>query len=75
MRELARLRVATIPDDYRDPDFVAVRLVGTLARRPRLALAASAATVLRVFLPELKARVADQADALVGAASAPATIG
>jgi len=67
---LARLRVATIPDDYRDPDFVAVRLVGTLARRPRLALAASAATVLRVFLPELKARVAYQADALVAAASA-----
>jgi len=66
---LARLRVATIPDDYRDPDAVAVRLVGTLARRPRLALAASDATVLRAFLPGLKARVADQADALVVAAS------
>lgn len=71
---LARLRVATIPNGYREPDFVAVRLVGTLARRPRLALAPSAATVLRAFLPELKARVADQADALVAAASAPATI-
>jgi hypothetical protein len=66
---LARLRVATIPDDYRDPDFVAARLVGTLARRPRLALAPSAATVLRAFLPALKARVADQADALISAAS------
>jgi hypothetical protein len=65
---LARLRVATIPDDYRDPDVVAVRLIGTLARRPRLALAPSAATVLRAFLPGLKARVADQADALVAAA-------
>src|SRR5215831_5371287 len=53
---LARLRVATIPDGYRDPDFVAVRLAGTLARRPRLALAPSAVTVLRAFLPELKAR-------------------
>ena len=68
---LARLRVATIPDGYRDPEFVAVRLAGTLARRPRLALAPSAATVLRAFLPELKARVADQADALVAAASGP----
>src|SRR5215831_14132786 len=67
---LARLRVATIPDDYRDPDFVAARLVGILARRPRLALAPCAAIVLRAFLPELKARVADQADALVAAASA-----
>jgi hypothetical protein len=71
---LARLRVATIPDDYREPDLMAVRLVGTLARRPRLALSPSAASVLRAFLPELKARVADQADALVAAASAPATI-
>jgi hypothetical protein len=60
--------VATIPDDYRDPDLVAARLAGTLARRPRLALAPSAATVLRAFLPGLKARVADQADALVAAA-------
>src|SRR5215471_14905828 len=70
---LARLRVATIPDDYRDPDFVAARLVGTLARRPRLALAPSAAIVLRAFLPGLKARVADQADALVAAARALGT--
>ena len=71
---LARLQVATIPDDYRDPDFVAGRLVDILARRPRLALAPGAATVLRAFLPELKARVADQADALVAAANAPGTI-
>ena len=67
---LARLRVATIPDDYRDPDFVAARLVGTLARRPRLALAPSAALELRAVLPGLKARVAEQTDALVAAASA-----
>jgi acyl carrier protein phosphodiesterase len=65
---LARLRVATIPDDYRDPDCVAMRLVGTLSRRPRLALDRSAATVLRSFLPALKERVADQADELVAAA-------
>lgn len=68
---LARLRVATIPDDYRDPDFVAARLVGILARRPRLALAPSATTVLREFLPGLQARVVDQADVLVAAAIPP----
>jgi acyl carrier protein phosphodiesterase len=65
-RELVtRLRAGAIPDGYRDPDFVAARLVGTLAQRPRLALHAGEATVLHAFLPELKQRVAGEQDALV----------
>jgi len=62
---VTRLRAGTIPDGYRDPDFVAARLVGTLARRPRLALQAGEAALLHAFLPELKRRVAGAQDALV----------
>jgi hypothetical protein len=63
---VARLRAGAIPDAYRDPDFVAARLVGALAPRPRLALAPEDAPVLRAFLPALMRRVADAAPALTG---------
>jgi hypothetical protein len=62
-----RLRRGRIPEAYRDPEFVAARLVGALAGRPRLALPDGAAPALRAFLPALKARVTVEADALAGA--------
>ena len=61
---VVRLRAGTIPEAYRDPDFVAARLVGALAWRPRLALTERDATILRAFLPALQARVAAEAHAL-----------
>jgi hypothetical protein len=62
-----RLRGGAIPDLYRDPDFVADRLIGALSRRPRLALSGHEATILRAFLPALAARVTADAQALAGA--------
>jgi hypothetical protein len=64
---IVRLRAGAVPDAYRDPDFVADRLIGALARRPRLALAPGDAGVLRAFLPSLGARVTAEAQALVAA--------
>jgi len=67
---VVRLRSGTIPDAYRDSDFVAARLVGALASRPRLALSDRDAAVLRRFLPELKARVTAEARQLTHAVMA-----
>jgi hypothetical protein len=64
---IVRLRGGAIPDKYRDPDFVADRLIGALSHRPRLALAGNEPTILRAFLPALKLRVTGEADALAGA--------
>jgi hypothetical protein len=64
---VVRLRTGTIPDGYRDPDFVAARIAGALAPRPRLALTPADAAVLGAFLPALKARVTTEAQALAGA--------
>jgi hypothetical protein len=61
---VVRLRRGTIPDAYRDPGFVAARLIGALARRPRLALTDRDAIVLRGFLPLLQDRVTAAAPAL-----------
>jgi hypothetical protein len=66
-RLVERLREGAIPDRYRDPDFVADRLIGALSRRPRLALAPHEAVILRGFLPALGARVTAEVDALSGA--------
>ena len=65
-RLVERLRDGAVPDRYRDPDFVADRLVGALSRRPRLALTPDEATILRGFLPALGARVTAEVDALSG---------
>lgn len=66
-RELViRLRSGTVPDGYRDPAFVADRLLAALGRRPRLALSQDEALVLRRFLPALGARVAAEAHPLAG---------
>jgi hypothetical protein len=62
---IARLRTGAVPDAYRDPDFVADRLIGALSHRPRLALSQRDAGTLRAFLPELGARVAARAAGLV----------
>lgn len=62
---VVRLRTGAIPDAYRDPAFVAARLLGALAHRPRLALSDDGATILRTFLPSLGDRVREQAVALV----------
>jgi hypothetical protein len=62
-----RLRGGGIPDLYRDPDFVADRLIGALGRRPRLALHGDESAILRRFLPALAARVMSDAHALAGA--------
>lgn len=61
---VVRLRTGAIPDGYRDLDFVAARLVGALASRPRLALAPADASALRSFLPALERRVSLEASAL-----------
>jgi hypothetical protein len=61
---VVRLRTGTIPEAYCDPDFVAARIVGALAPRPRLALTENDARTLRGFLPALKTRVATDAQAL-----------
>ncbi len=62
-----RLRTGTIPDAYRDPDFVGARIIGALARRPRLALPDADAATLHAFLPALAARVTSEAPSLVDA--------
>ena len=64
---IGRLRGGAIPDLYRDPDFVADRLIGALGRRPRLALTGDGPAILRTFLPALAARVMAEARALAGA--------
>ena len=64
---VVRLGAGTIPDAYRDLDFVTARLVGALARRPRLALGAGDVSVVRGFLPGLARRVAAAADELMAA--------
>jgi hypothetical protein len=66
---VVRLRAGTIPEAYRD--FVAARLVGALASRPRLALTEGDATILRAFLPDLKVRVVADAQALTRVLSNP----
>jgi hypothetical protein len=60
-----RLRAGTIPDSYRDPDFVADRLVGALRGRPRLAMTTAESLALRTFLPALQRRVALDVPALM----------
>lgn len=62
-----RLHSAAIPHRYRDPAFVAQRLVHALARRPRLALNEAESSILRAFLPSLQQRVSHQASTLVPA--------
>ncbi|HVT08892.1 MAG TPA: hypothetical protein VHO67_15645 [Polyangia bacterium] len=60
-----RLRSGTIPDSYRQPDFVADRLDGALRGRPRLALTPTELVALRAFLPWLQQRVAIEVPALM----------
>ena len=62
---IQRLRAGTIPDSYRDPDFVADRLAGALRGRPRLALTPAELVTLRAFLPALQQRVALDVAALI----------
>ena len=68
---VSRLREGTILDGYRDPDFVAARLAGALARRPRLALGVGDAEALRAFLPALEQRVAGELPGLSAGLLAP----
>jgi len=63
---VARLRGGTIPEAYRDLDFVAARIAGALSRRPRLAIGDRDIPTLRAFLPALANRVAAEARALTG---------
>jgi hypothetical protein len=62
---VVRLRAGVIPDAYREPDFVAARLIGALAHRPRLALTDEGEGLLRAFLPALGARVREETAALL----------
>ncbi len=66
-RLLERLRSGAIPQAYRDPLFVARRVTGALARRPRLALDTAEEAALVTFLPVLHRRVTADAPALVPA--------
>lgn len=55
-----RLQDAPVPEGYRDPDFVAERLIGILAKRPRLAVVAGKERGVHewaaLFLPRVGAR-------------------
>jgi len=62
---IARLRRGTIPDAYRDCDFVADRVIGALSSRPRLAASEGDQQILRALLPALRTRVEAEADALL----------
>jgi hypothetical protein len=62
---IVRLRRGTIPEAYRDCDFVADRVIGALRGRPRLALCDADQPIVRAFLPALRARVEAEAEALV----------
>ncbi len=70
-----RLREGTIPDGYRDPDFVTDRLAGALRGRPRLALTPIESLALRAFLPALQQRVAAHVPALMSDPIARAAAG
>lgn len=61
---ILRLRGGAVPDAYRDPNFVADRVVGALGRRPRLAVSDTGADILRAFLPALNLRVQAETSAL-----------
>jgi hypothetical protein len=55
---VSRLTRYGIPYDYERPEAVTARVSSVLARRPRLALDASAQAVVGSIMPDLKARVA-----------------
>ena len=61
-----RLRGGAVPASYRDCGFVADRVIGALAGRPRLALGGDDATALRRFMPAVAARVTAEVQALAG---------
>ena len=61
-----RVRHLGLPRGYRDPDFVAERLVGILSSRPRLALDARSAERLGAHVRALRPVVIDAHDALMG---------
>lgn len=60
-----RLQTAPLPDGYRDPTFVAERLVRILAGRPRLALAPAGIEAVFAWSRRARAPVADAADDLL----------
>lgn len=65
--ELLRQRLLAhgAPHDYRDPESVLARLVLILSRRPRLALDAEAAQIVRATLPGVQRRVTSRSGALL----------
>ncbi len=66
MRTLRRrLRESSIPGAYRDPSFVADRLVWILSRRPRLAVDEAGAVALERWAPRGAAAVRARAPALM----------
>lgn len=62
---IARLRRGTIPEAYRDCDFVADRVLGALRARPRLAVCDRDQPIVRALLPALRTRVEAEAHALL----------
>ena len=58
------------PGDWRAPERLAPRLVRILARRPRLALAASELPALRAWVAEARASVDEEAPELLHALEA-----
>jgi hypothetical protein len=61
-----RVRHYGVPYGYIDPEFVAARVAGALAHRPRLALRDSTAGDVTRVLRELRPLVLDRAAALLG---------
>jgi hypothetical protein len=63
-RVCQRLQQAPVPEGYRDPQFVAERLIGILAKRPRLAVAAGRERGVHEWAERFLPRVAASGAAL-----------
>lgn len=59
----ARARALGVPEGYREPAFVRDRVVGALARRPRLAVPAAAVPAVGAALADLRPAVVEAAPA------------
>lgn len=64
-RVRGRIRDRHVPDRYRDPDFVADRVLGMLARRPRLAPESSEESAIRAWVAGVQPAVRAATPALM----------
>ena len=60
-----RLQGAPVPESYADPEFVAARLIGILARRPRLSVAPGREREVHAWASSYRPRVAEFVETLL----------